>query len=240
MDNKILKLKQFIADSKKIVVFSGAGISTLSNIPDFRSSDGLYNQDTNLKFSPEEIISHTFFNKHPQEFYKFYFEKMVYPNALPNIAHKYFADLEKNKTVTIVTQNIDNIHQMAGSSNVIELHGNVNRNYCQKCHKFYSLNDIYKDRKYICDCGGIIKPDVVLYEESLNYNDITRAINAIRNCDMLIVIGTSLMVYPAAGFINYYNKDKLILINRDTTPYDDKADIVIHDDIKDVIEQLQK
>ena len=239
----IEKLKKAIDESKKIVVFSGAGLSTNSGIPDFRSADGLYNQKVGYNVPPEEIISHSYFLKYPEEFYKFYFDKMIYPNALPNLAHKYFHELEEmGHDVTVVTQNIDNLHQMAGSKKVIELHGSVMRNYCMKCHKFYDLKDIYnKDFKVpYCDCGGIIKPDVVLYEEQLNSKAIDDALNAISNADMLIVVGTSLTVYPAAGFVRYYNGDKLVLLNKSKTQYDSYANIAIHDDIKNVIEELKK
>ena len=241
--DKIEELKKAINESKRIVIFSGAGLSTNSGIPDFRSADGLYNQKAGYKVSPEEIISHSYFIRYPDEFYKFYFDKMIYPNALPNVAHKYFAELEKmGKDVTVVTQNIDNLHQMAGSTNVVELHGSVMRNYCMKCNKFYSLKDIYnKDFKVpYCKCGGIIKPDVVLYEEQLNEKSITDALAAIENADMLIVVGTSLTVYPAAGFVRYYRGNKLVLLNKTKTQYDEYANIAIHDDIKNVIEELKK
>ncbi len=240
--NKIEQLKKMIEESHDIVIFSGAGLSTNSGIPDFRSANGIYNEKLKSKFSPEEIISHSFFMKHPDDFYKFYFEKMVYPDAKPNIAHKFFAKLQKNHKVTIVTQNIDDLHQMAGSKNVIELHGSIARNYCMKCRKYYNIKDIIKFSPNIpyCECGGIIKPDVVLYEESLNEDDIVSAVRAIGDCDMLIVVGTSLVVYPAAGFVRYYNKDKLVLLNKSETQYDSKCNLVIHDDIKNVIEEIEK
>ena len=239
--NKIQKLKEIINASKKIVIFSGAGLSTNSGIPDFRSADGLYNQKTNYMVTPEEIISHSFFMSNTKEFYSFYFDKMIYPNALPNLAHKYFADLEKKgKKVTVITQNIDDLHQMAGSSDVIELHGSVKRNYCMKCRKFYTLESIYKKDVPYCDCGGIIKPDVVLYEEGLNQIDITRAIHEIQTCDTIIVVGTSLTVYPAASFVRYYRGDNLILLNKSATQYDNVADLVINDDIKNIILKLNE
>lgn len=239
--NKIQKLKEIINASKKIVIFSGAGLSTNSGIPDFRSADGLYNQKTNYMVTPEEIISHSFFMSNTKEFYSFYFDKMIYPNALPNLAHKYFADLEKKgKKVTVITQNIDDLHQMAGSSDVIELHGSVKRNYCMKCRKFYTLESIYKKDVPYCDCGGIIKPDVVLYEEGLNQIDITRAIYEIQTCDTIIVVGTSLTVYPAASFVRYYRGDNLILLNKSATQYDNVADLVINDDIKNIILKLNE
>ena len=237
----IKKLKSIIEKSKRIVVFSGAGLSTNSGIPDFRSSDGLYNQKTNYRVTPEEIISHSFFMSNTKEFYEFYFSKMIYPNALPNSAHLYFAKLEAmGKVSAVVTQNIDDLHQMAGSKNVIELHGSVKRNYCMKCNKFYDLNSIMGTSIPKCDCNGIIKPDVVLYEESLNEKDIMKALDCISKADTLIIVGTSLTVYPAAGFVRYFNGDNLILLNKSHTSYDDMATIAIHDDIKKVIEELEK
>lgn len=237
------KLKRVIDNSKRIVVFSGAGLSTNSGIPDFRSADGLYNQKTKIQIPPEEIISHSFFVSNPKEFYEFYFSKMIYLNAKPNLAHKYFAKLEEEgKVLGVVTQNIDNLHQEAGSKKVYELHGSVMRNYCMKCHKFYSLKDIYNEAFDIpkCSCGGIIKPDVVLYEEGLDDKTIMKSIDAIANADTLIVVGTSLTVYPAAGFIRYFRGRNLILLNKSETSYDSMATIAIHDDIKNVIEYLEK
>lgn len=237
----INKLKEAIKESKRIVVFSGAGLSTNSGIPDFRSANGIYNQKLNYRVRPEEIISHSFFMKYPEDFYKFYYEKMIYKYALPNSAHEYFAELEKEGKVTaVVTQNIDNLHQLAGSKNVIELHGSVMRNFCMKCHKFYHLDFMSFDGVPTCDCGGIIKPDVVLYEEGLDSKDIEMAICHIEHADMLIVVGTSLTVYPAAGFIRYFHGKHLVLLNKTATQYDDMASIVIHDDIKNVIEELKK
>ena len=243
MTNQIEKLKEAIKESNKIVIFSGAGLSTNSGIPDFRSADGLYNQETGLNIRPEDIISHTFFVNNPDYFFSFYFDKMVYLDAKPNLAHKYFAKLEKEgKVLAVVTQNIDNLHQMAGSQNVIELHGSVERNYCMKCHKFYPLKEVYNEKHLIphCSCGGIIKPDVVLYEENLDETAITKALEAISTADMLIVVGTSLTVYPAAGFIRYFNGKHLVLLNKSETRYDDMASIAIHDDIKNVIKALEK
>ncbi len=243
--NKIEELKKMINESKRIVVFSGAGLSTNSGIPDFRSASGIYNEKLKSKFTPEEIISHSFFLKHPKEFYEFYFSKMVYPEAKPNIAHEYFASLQKDHQVTIVTQNIDDLHQMAGSKNVIEVHGSTDRNYCMRCHKKFNAKEALelskKDKNHIpyCDkCGNMIKPDVVLYEESLNESDIENAIESIRRADMLIVVGTSLTVYPAAGFVRYFNGKYLVLLNKSYTQYDDIANIVIHDDIKKIVEEL--
>ncbi|MBQ7641115.1 MAG: NAD-dependent protein deacylase [Acholeplasmatales bacterium] len=239
----IERLKEAIKESNKIVIFSGAGLSTNSGIPDFRSADGLYNQETNINIRPEEIISHSFFVNNPDYFFNFYFDKMVYLDAKPNLAHKYFAKLEKEgKVLAVVTQNIDNLHQLAGSKNVIELHGSTERNYCMKCHKFYSLKEVYNEKHMIphCSCGGIIKPDVVLYEENLDGDAINKALDAISNADMLIVVGTSLTVYPAAGFVRYFRGKNLVLLNKSETYYDKEATIAIHDDIKNVIEELEK
>ncbi len=241
MDTKIKRLKNIIDNSKRIVIFSGAGLSTNSGIPDFRSANGIYNQKTKLNIRPEEIISHSFFVSNPKEFYEFYFDKMVYPKALPNIAHKYFHELEEmGKDVSIVTQNIDNLHQMAGSKVVYELHGSIIRNYCTKCHKFYSLNDIMNKRPIpYCDCGGIIKPDVVLYEEGLDDMVVEGALDKISDADTMIIVGTSLTVYPAAGFIRYFRGSNLILINKSETSYDSYATVAINDDICRVIEELK-
>jgi len=241
--NELEELKRVIDESKRIVIFSGAGLSTNSGIPDFRSADGLYNQKTKIQIPPEEIISHTFFMLHPKEFYEFYFSKMIYLNAKPNLAHKYFAKLEEDgKVLGVVTQNIDNLHQEAGSKKVYELHGSVMRNYCMKCHKFYSLKDIYNEAFDVpkCICGGIIKPDVVLYEEGLDETTIMKSIDAISHADTLIVVGTSLTVYPAAGFIRYFRGKNLVLLNKSQTSYDQMATIAIHDDIKNVIEYLER
>lgn len=243
MSSEIERLKEAIKECNKIVVFSGAGLSTNSGIPDFRSADGLYNQETKINIRPEEIISHSFFVSNPDYFYEFYFDKMIYRDAKPNLAHKYFAKLEKEgKMLAVVTQNIDNLHQAAGSKKVIELHGSVERNYCMKCNKFYTLDEIYNEKHLIphCNCGGIIKPDVVLYEENLDENAINGAINAISAADMMIVVGTSLTVYPAAGFVNFFKGKYLVLLNKTETRYDSMASIVIHDDIKNVIEELEK
>lgn len=239
---KIKELKDAIDKSKKIVVFTGAGISCPSptNIPDFRSANGLYSQKTKENISPEEIISHHFFMNNPKLFYDFYGTKMVYRNAPYNLAHKYFADLEKNHEVTIVTQNIDGLHTLAGSSKVYELHGSVWRNYCMRCHKFYSLDSIDVRTVPYCDCGGIIKPDVVLYEEPLDESVVLKAIKAIKECDMMIIVGTSLRVYPANGYVRYFNGNTLALINKEKTDYDQMASICINKDIIDVVEELYK
>ncbi|MFA7032138.1 MAG: NAD-dependent protein deacylase [Bacilli bacterium] len=234
-------LKNMIAEGQRIVVFTGAGISVPSGIPDFRSADGLYNQKTKLSISPEEIISHHFFKTHTSNFYEFYKSKMLYPKAKPNLAHRYFANLEKQgKNVIIITQNIDGLHQEAGSSLVYELHGNVHRNYCEKCGRSFGMNYILNHQGVpTCDvCGGVIKPDVVLYEEPLNEDTIMRSISAIMTCDVLIVVGTSLTVYPAAGFLRYFKGKYLIVINKSETSYDNMCDLVINENIEDVVKRL--
>ena len=228
-------LKKWIEESNNIVFFGGAGVSTESNIPDFRSVDGLYNQQ--YDYPPETILSHSFFMKKPEEFYRFYHNKMLFPNAKPNKAHKALAKLEKEgKLKAVITQNIDGLHQAAGSKEVLELHGSVHRNYCMNCGKFYGFNDILKAEGIPrCSCGGMIKPDVVLYEEGLDSNVIQKTLQYISNADMLIVGGTSLTVYPAASFINYYNGNKLVLINKTATPMDSRADLVITKSIGEVL-----
>lgn len=233
-----MQLQQIINESNNIVFFGGAGVSTESGIPDFRSVDGLYNQK--YDYPPEEILSHTFFNAHTEYFYDFYRDKMLALDAEPNAAHLKLAELEKaGKLSAVVTQNIDGLHQKAGSKNVFELHGSVHRNYCTSCHKFYNAEYI-KSSKGVprCNCGGIIKPDVVLYEEGLDDNTVNGAINAIKNADCLIVAGTSLNVYPAAGFIRYFCGKYFVLINRDPTPADSMADLVIHDKVGKVLSAI--
>lgn len=231
---KIQVLKDWIQESKRIVFFGGAGVSTESGIPDFRSAKGLY------QYTPEEMVSHHYFLDHPQKFYEFYKSKMVYPNAMPNSTHKYLAMLEQQgKLSCVITQNIDGLHQKAGSQNVVELHGSVLRNYCMKCHKFYGVDKVLMSDIPYCECGGVIKPDVVLYEESLKEEDIDKAIYEIANADMLIVAGTSLSVYPAAGMIRYFRGKYLVLINKTITSFDANADLVIHDSLGHVIEQLE-
>lgn len=237
--DEIKRLKEIIDESSRIVFFTGAGVSTESGIPDFRSVDGLYNQK--YDFPPEEILSHTFFMNDAKEFYRFYWDKMIYPDALPNAAHLKMAELEKSgKSLGVVTQNIDNLHQKAGSSKVYELHGSVYRNYCERCHRFYSLDDImqFKGGVPVCECGGIIKPDVVLYEEGLDDNTVRGAINAIRQSDTLIVTGTSLSVYPASGLIRYFSGNNLVLINLSVTPYDSMADLVVRGKVGEVLSQI--
>lgn len=231
-------LKEIINKSKSVVFFGGAGVSTESGIPDFRSKDGLYNQK--YKYPPEEILSHTFFMNNTDEFYKFYKDKMNSLKYKPNITHIKLAELEKiGKIKAIVTQNIDGLHQKAGSKKVLELHGSVHRNYCMKCGKFYDAEYVFNSESNPkCSCGGIIKPDVVLYEENLNEDILDEAIMQISNCDTLIVGGTSLTVYPASGLIRFYKGNKLILINKDKTPYDKLANFVINDSLGNVFKNL--
>lgn len=228
-------LKKWIEESNYIVFFGGAGVSTESNIPDFRSTDGLYNQE--YDYPPETILSHSFYMRKPEEFYRFYRNKMLFPDARPNRAHNALAKLEKEgKLKAVITQNIDGLHQAAGSKEVLELHGSVLRNHCTRCGKFYGMDDILKMKGVPeCDCGGTIKPDVVLYEEGLDNEVIERAIDHIRKADMLIIGGTSLVVYPAAGLIDYYRGNKLVLINKSATSRDEQADLVINDSIGKVL-----
>jgi NAD-dependent deacetylase len=232
----IKKLQNAIDKANRIVFFSGAGMSTASGIPDFRSATGLYKN----VYRAEEMLSHTFFENDPELFYEFYKEKMLYPEAKPNYAHEFIARLQDKKDVSVVTQNIDGLHQAAGSKKVYELHGSILRNYCTRCHKFFDLDYIIKsDGIPCCDkCGSIIKPDVVLYEEGLDEQTISDAINAIASCDLLVVCGTSLVVYPAASFIRYFRGDTLAIVNRDATSYDSQCDIVIHDDLVKTFKQL--
>ena len=232
------QLRSWIAESKAAVFFGGAGVSTESGIPDFRSVDGLYSQK--FDYPPEQIISHSFYLRKPEYFFRFYREKMLPLGFEPNVTHKVLARLEKEgHLAAVVTQNIDGLHQKAGSKNVFELHGSVLRNYCVKCHKFYPAETVRDARGIpLCDCGGIIKPDVVLYEEPLDDKTVTGAVSAIRHADLLIVGGTSLTVYPAAGLLQYYRGHRLVLINRDETPYDSYADLVFHDSLGKIFSQL--
>ena len=242
MNNQYETLKEIIKESRNIVVFTGAGISVPSGIPDFRSADGIYNQKTKFKASPEDIISHSFFVNNTEDFYSFYKDKMCYPKAEPNAAHKYFADLEKKgKNVIIVTQNIDGLHQKAGSSIVYELHGTIHQNFCQRCGRMFGLDYVMNANGVPhCDkCGGIVKPNVVLYEEGLDEDTISRSINAIMTCDTLIIIGTSLRVYPAAGFIRYFRGKYLVVINKDSTAYDSNCDLVFNEDVINVIKNIK-
>lgn len=241
MDENILKLKKLVSESSNIVFFGGVGVSTESGIPDFRSEQGIYNTVKNFGYPPEQILSHSFFMKNPEKFYDFYRSTMIYENAKPNLAHLGLAKLEKQgKLKAIVTQNIDGLHQLAGSKTVYELHGSIHRNYCMKCGKFYPLSTITESKgvPQCKECGGIIKPDVVLYEEGLDEEIINNSIKAIKKADMLIVGGTSLNVYPAASFVNYYDGNKLILINKSKTPYDRYADLLIHDSIGKVFDEI--
>lgn len=236
--DKIENLYNLIKQSKNIVFFGGAGVSTESGILDFRSVDGLYNQK--YAYPPEVILSHDFFMAYPKEFFEFYFDKMIFLQAKPNMAHKQLALLEeKGKLSGVITQNIDGLHFDAGSKNVCELHGSVRRNYCERCGRFFSLEDILKQAPAVphCDCGGIIKPDVVLYGENLNDRILNKSVKLISECDLLIVGGTSLNVYPAAGLINYSNAP-IVLINKSATPYDDRAELVINQPIGEVFEKI--
>lgn len=238
MSSPIETLNRWVAESSRIVFFGGAGVSTESGIPDFRSVDGLYSQ--HFEYPPEEIISHSFYLRDPSYFFRFYKEKMLPLGFEPNITHKKLAAWEAaGKLSAVVTQNIDGLHQKAGSRRVYELHGSVLRNYCTRCRKFYPA-EFVKNALDIprCDCGGIVKPDVVLYEEGLDGKTIEGAVKAISKADMLIVAGTSLTVYPAAGLIQYYRGHRLVLINRDETPYDAYADLVMHESLGKVFEQL--
>lgn len=232
------QLQNVIDNSRRIVFFGGAGVSTESGIPDFRSVDGLYNQK--YDYPPEQILSHTFFMHNTEEFYRFYRDKMLCLDKKPNKAHLKLAELERaGKLTAVVTQNIDGLHQAAGSKKVYELHGSVLRNYCMKCGKFYSAEYI-KNSNGIpkCECGGVIKPDVVLYEEGLDDSTVTEALRAIQTADTLIIAGTSLTVYPAAGFISYFKGDNIVLINRDETPFDSKADLVFHEKVGELLDKI--
>ena len=237
--NKIEKLKEIINNSKMVVFFGGAGVSTASGIPDFRSANGLYNEKGYI-VRPEEILSHHFFLSNTKDFYEFYRTKMVYKDAKPNYAHKYLAKLGQRKDVTIITQNIDGLHTVAGSTKVIEFHGSTQRNTCMDCGEKYTLEDVLAQEgtPHCKRCGGIIKPDVVLFEEGIDYQAIHDSVYATEHADLLIVIGSSLVVYPAAGIPNYFHGENIAIINRDPTQLDRYAKVVIHDDIKKVFEQL--
>lgn len=232
------QLQNVIDNSKRIVFFGGAGVSTESGIPDFRSVDGLYNQK--YDYPPEQILSHTFFMHNTEEFYRFYRDKMLCLDKKPNKAHLKLAELERaGKLTAVVTQNIDGLHQAAGSKKVYELHGSVLRNYCMKCGKFHSA-DYIKNSNGVpkCECGGVIKPDVVLYEEGLDDSTVTGALSAIQSADTLIIAGTSLTVYPAAGFISYFKGNNIVLINRDETPFDNKASLVFHEKVGELLDKI--
>lgn len=238
MEGSLATLREWIAGSDNIVFFGGAGVSTESGIPDFRSVDGLYNQK--YKFPPETMLSHSFFKRNPEEFYIFYRDKLIAPWAQPNAAHKKLVQWEREgKLKAVITQNIDGLHQLAGSQKVLELHGSVHRCYCEQCRKTYPesfVNDSTGVPR--CTCGGIVRPDVVLYEEGLDDRVMSESLNLIRNADILIIGGTSLNVYPAAGLINYYRGNKLVLVNLSQTPADGMANLVIHGKIGEVFSQL--
>ena len=238
MEDGKKQLQEIVDECNNLVFFGGAGVSTESGIPDFRSVDGLYHMK--YDYPPETILSHTFFKRHPEEFYRFYRDKMLILDAKPNAAHYKLAELEeKGKLKAIVTQNIDGLHQAAGSKTVLELHGSTLRNYCMKCGRFYDQNEILESTGVPhCECGGVIKPDVVLYEESLNQKVLKEAVSFISHADVLIVGGTSLVVYPAAGLIDYYRSDKLVLINRTPTARDSAADLVVTGSIGEIFDSL--
>ena len=240
MTDAVRTLKEWTDAARKIVFFGGAGVSTESGIPDFRSTGGLYHQE--WKYPPETILSHTFYKSNPEEFFRFYRAKMLCPGAKPNAAHKKLAEWEREgKLLAVVTQNIDGLHQMAGSKTVLELHGSVHRNICQVCGAVYDAEWIMLTNgvPHCEKCGGRVKPDVVLYEESLLEETLTRSVNAIANADLLLVGGTSLTVYPAAGLLRYFRGDHLVLLNRDATPMDEQADLCIREPIGKVLEQIQ-
>ena len=232
-------LQQYIDEARSIVFFGGAGVSTESGVPDFRSVDGLYNQT--WKYPPETILSHSFFLRHTGEFYDFYRQKMLFLEAQPNAAHKKLAELEAaGKLTAVITQNIDGLHQAAGSKNVLELHGSVHRNYCTRCRKLFDAQHMKSTVDIpLCTCGNLIKPDVVLYEESLDGRTLQRAVDALEDADLLIIGGTSLAVYPAAGLIQYFGGSRIVLINRDATPYDRRATLCIREPIGQVLGQVE-
>lgn len=239
-DKKIIQLKQLIAESEKIVFLGGAGVSTESGIPDFRSGQGIFNQDSGLEYRPVDIIGHSFFAKHPEEFFDFYRRKLCYPDAKPNKAHKALMRLERRgKLLAVITQNVDNLHQLAGSKKTIELHGSVNRNYCLSCGAKYPLEYVLRTTGIpTCEeCGGMVRPDVVLYEEHLDHENIDRAVAAIEKADLMIIGGTSLTVYPAATFAQFLPHDRVVIINKSSTYLDLQAMLTIHDSIGDVLDE---
>lgn len=240
MNEDIKTLIEWIKESKKMVFFGGAGVSTESGLKDFRSVDGLYNEE--YEYPPEEILSHSFFIKRTEEFYKFYKDKLAINGLKPNITHIVLKELEDiGKLSSVITQNIDGFHIDAGSKNVLELHGSIKRNYCMKCNKFYDDKFIFKSKGIpLCQCGGIIKPDVVLYEEGLDEDTVNKTIEEISSCDLLIIGGTSLNVYPAAGFLRFFKGKHLVLINKDKTSYDKLCDLVINDSIGKVFKEIEK
>lgn len=240
MNKKLEQFKTLIANAKNIVFFGGAGVSTESGIPDFRSKTGLYNLKSKYGVPYEVILSHSYYESHTETFFKFYKEFMINKSAKPNYAHKYLADLEKTKNVTIITQNIDGLHQIAGSKNVIELHGSIHRNFCEKCAKLYNLDEFLKlsDVPHCPICDGIVKPDVVLYEEPLNELTLTKAMIALQEADLLIVAGTSLKVYPAAGLINYFYGKNIVVINKEKLIINREIKLQINDSIAKVFEEI--
>lgn len=239
-DDKINQLKELIAESENIVFLGGAGVSTESGIPDFRSGAGIYNTESGTKYRPIDIIAHDFFIEHPEDFYDFYKRKLIYPDARPNKAHKALVRLERQgKLKAIITQNIDNLHQEAGSKCVIELHGSVFRNYCMDCGKKFDIEYIAaQDGVPHCDkCGGIVRPDIVLYEENLEHQNVDNAIKAVKKCDLMIIAGTSLTVYPAATFAQFLKHNRIVIINKSSTYMDLKALLTIHDNVGDVLDK---
>lgn len=239
--NKIEILQKMIDESNNIVAFTGAGISTESGLKDFRSKDGLYNQKNKYNFPPEYLLSHDCFINNTEIFYEYYKENLNCENIEPNITHKYLKHLEdENKLIGIITQNIDGLHTKAGNSNVFEVHGTINRNTCISCNKTYDANHVFNSKEIPkCSCGGVVKPNVVLYGEGLPEDELTKSIDAVEKADMLMVLGSSLTVYPAAGFINYFHGKYLVIINLDETPYDNKADLIIHDKLGNVFSKLK-
>ncbi len=242
--DKIEELAYIIQSSQNIVFFGGAGVSTESGIPDFRSSNGIYNIELNQHFTAEQLVSHTMFERYPEQFFDFYKKYLIYPDARPNVAHDYLVHLEKTgKLKAIVTQNIDSLHEIAGSKNVLKIHGSVDRNYCTNCHRFYDLEDFLRlsgTIPYCETCGYIVKPDVTLYEESLNMDVFSQAIQAISRADLLIIDGTSLVVYPAANLVHYFQGRQLVLINKSNTVQDNQADLVIKGKIGEVLSKVWK
>lgn len=242
--DKIEELAQIIQSSQNIVFFGGAGVSTESGIPDFRSSNGIYNIELNQHFTAEQLVSHTMFERYPEQFFDFYKKYLIYPDARPNVAHDYLVHLEKTgKLKAIVTQNIDSLHEIAGSKNVLKIHGSVDRNYCTNCHRFYDLEDFLRlsgTIPYCETCGYIVKPDVTLYEESLNMDVFSQAIQAISRADLLIIGGTSLVVYPAANLVHYFQGRQLVLINKSNTVQDNQASLIIEGKIGEVLSKVWK
>ena len=241
---KIQLLREILNDSRRICVFTGAGISVPSGIPDFRSAQGIYSERTHAHYRPEDMISHSFFEKYPEMFYEFYKSKILYPHARPNAAHRFFAGLEQQgKDVTVVTQNIDGLHQAAGSTKVFELHGSVHRNHCPRCGRFFTLEELLARPEMAPCCpadGTVLKPDVVLYEEPLDDHVVRSALRAIDEADTMVIVGTSLVVYPAAAYARYFHGEHLVLINKTPTPMDEEAELAIYDDVVRVVEAVME